>query len=219
MAIYNVRKQFEHHGFISEKASAVMRMFGLTADRLSETAVEHKCELEIQTGQIVYITGPSGAGKSVLLRELEKSVPQDQRINLAQIKLAHDKSLVDCFEGGFLDSLKLLSAAGLNDVFSVLNSPANLSEGQRYRFQLAVALAQKKRFIFADEFCSNLDRITAAVIAYNIRKFADRNAVSFVLASSHADIMADLVPDVLVNKELSGPARVVYKTKRKKARV
>ena len=119
--------------------------------------------------------------------------------------------MVDCIDGDFIEALRLLSVAGLNDVFCVLNEPANLSDGQKWRFRLATALSSGKRFVFADEFCGNLDRITAAVIAYNVHKFARRNGVTFILAASHDDILADLQPDVLVVKELSGPAEVIYK--------
>jgi len=200
MPTYNVSKSFASRCTVTEKAASVMRMFGLTVERLSESAVTYKCRLEINDGDIVYITGPSGAGKSVLLRELEKAVPVLERINLDEIELPVEKTLVDCIEGDFLSALKLLSTAGLNDVFCVLNQPANLSDGQKYRFRLAAALASGKRFIFADEFCTSLDRITAAVIAYNIQWYAKRNKL-------------DLAPDVLVVKELSGPAEVVYKSR------
>ena len=110
-----------------------------------------------------------------------------------------------------IEAISLLSYAGLSDVFCMLNAPANLSEGQKYRFRLACALASGKKFIFADEFCSNLDRITAGVIAYNVRRFAKRNNVTFFLASSHEDILADLQPDVLVVKNFTGEAEVTYK--------
>jgi ABC-type ATPase with predicted acetyltransferase domain len=110
-----------------------------------------------------------------------------------------------------IESLQMLAYAGLSDVFCVLTAPANLSEGQKYRFRLACCLATGKKFIFADEFCSNLDRITAAVIAYNVRRFAKRNGVTFFLASSHEDILADLQPDVLIVKNFTGPAEVSYK--------
>jgi len=211
MAKYSVSKTFGWGGAISDKAAAVMRMFGLTADRLAETSVTHSCELEINDGDIVYITGPSGAGKSVLLGELEKAVPAKQKINLNAVELPDDKTLVDCIEGDFLTALKLLSTAGLNDVFCVLNQPVNLSDGQKYRFRLAMALAAGKNFIFADEFCSELDRITASVISYNIQRYAKRTGVTFILASSHEDTLADLMPDVIVVKELSGPVQVIYK--------
>ena len=213
MPRYSVSKTFAWQGTISKRAAAVMRMFGLTADRLTETSTTIDCRLEINDGDIVYITGPSGAGKSILLGELEKSVPASDKVNVNEVKLPDDKSVIDCIDGDFLQALKLLSITGLNDVFCVLNQPANLSDGQKYRFRLAMALASERKFIFADEFCSELDRITAAVISYNIRRHAKRTGVTFILASSHEDILLDLAPDVLVVKELSSPTQVTYKRK------
>ena len=214
MKEYSVSKTFPLQTIMSEKVCAVMRMFGVTAERLSENVTAHNCQVQINDGDIVYITGPSGTGKSVLLREFEKCVPASEKVNLGDIDLAGNKAVVDCIEGDFLTSLKVLSTAGLNDVFCVLNKPANLSDGQKYRFRLAVALACGKQFVFADEFCSNLDRITAAVISYNIHKFAKRKGVTFILAASHDDILADLSPDVLIVKELSGKTEIIYKDQR-----
>jgi len=211
MAGYSISKSFTREGQISERDGAVMRMFGLTVDRLAEAGCAIECKLEINDGDIVYITGPSGAGKSVLMRELEKAIPISDRVNLNRIVLPEDRSVIDCIDGDFAEGLKLLSIAGLNDAFCVLNQPRRLSEGQKYRFRLAVALGVGAKFIFADEFCSELDRITAAVISYNVRKYAKRRRVTFILASSHDDILMDLSPDVLVVQELSGRTKVVYK--------
>jgi hypothetical protein len=211
MAAYSISKCFHRQIKLTDKVVGVCRMFGLSADRISVQSVVGQCRLKINDGDIVYITGPSGAGKSVLLRELEKTIPSSKRINLARIKLPKEAALVDCIDADLLTSLRILSTAGLNDCFCILNQPANLSEGQKYRFRLAMALASKKKFVFADEFCSELDRITAAVIAYNIHKFAKRQGVTFVLASSHEDILLDLAPDVVVVKELSDKTEVIYK--------
>jgi len=190
-------------------------MFGLTADRLTERYRDHACRLEINAGDIVYITGASGTGKSVLLRELQECIPASDRINLAQIDLPSDKTLIDCVEGDLLSSLRFLSIAGLNDCFCILNQPSRLSEGQQYRFRLAMALATQKQFIFADEFCSSLDRITALVIAQRLREFAKRTGTTFILASSHKDIMLDLAPDVIVMRDFTSPTQVIYKRRRK----
>ena len=209
-------KQFDVNVPISDRVSTVMRMFGVSTDRLDEHRRMHKCTVEVEDGDIVYITGPSGAGKSVLLQELQNSVPVNDRISIDEIQLPADKAAIDCIGNslGTIEAMSLLGYAGLSDVFCVLTPPANLSEGQKYRFRLARALATGKKIIFADEFCSNLDRITAAVIAYNIRRFAKRNGVTFFLASSHEDILADLQPDVLVVKRFAGPAEITYKQKR-----
>jgi ABC-type ATPase with predicted acetyltransferase domain len=211
MPSYNISKSFGREGRISERSRAVMRMFGLTTDRLAEVGCAVNCQLEINEGDIVYITGPSGAGKSVLLRELEKAIPASERVNLNKITLPADRAVIDCIDGDFVDGLKTLSVAGLNDAFCVLNQPMNLSDGQKWRFRLAVALSSGAKYIFADEFCSELDRITAAVISYNIHKYAKRTGSTFILASSHDDVLLDLAPDVLVVKELSGATEVTYK--------
>jgi hypothetical protein len=216
MTRYSVSRSFQWTGTITDRVAAVCRMFGLTAERLAERRFVHACDLEIDAGQIVYITGPSGAGKSVLLRELENAIPSPHRVNLAEVDLPADRSLIDCVQGDLVTSLRLLSTAGLSDCFCVLNQPANLSAGEQYRFRLAMALAARRRFVFADEFCSGLDRITALVISSGLRKFAKPNGTTFILASSRDDLLLELAPDALVENQLSGPARVIYKRTRRR---
>ena len=216
MATYSISKTFKWRGAVTDKVTSVCRMFGLSLGNLTERRFTHTCRLEIKDGDIVYFTGPSGAGKSVLLTELQKAIPSGERINLAEISLPAGKTLIDCIEADVLASLRFLSVAGLNDCFCILNQPANLSTGQQYRFRLAMALATGKKFIFADEFCSELDSMTAAVISYRLHRFAKRTGTTFILASSRQDILIDLAPDVLVVKELSGPTEVIYKRKRRK---
>jgi len=214
MRKFSVAKQFDVNPQKSDRVTTVMRMFGVGIDRLKDQRTTHTCTVEVKDGDIVYITGPSGAGKSVLLREMQMAVADDEKIIIEQIALLADRPAIDCVGGsGTIDALSLLSYAGLSDVFCMLNAPANLSEGQKYRFRLACALASGKKFIFADEFCSNLDRITAGVIAYNVRRFAKHNGVTFFLASAHEDILADLQPDVLVVKSFAGEAEVTYKVR------
>ena len=216
MATYSISKTFKWRGTVTDKVASVCRMFGLTTERLTGQSFTHSCRLEIDAGDIVYLTGPSGAGKSVLLVELQKAVPTGERINLAEILLPADRTLIDCIDAELLASLRFLSLAGLNDCFCILNQPVNLSAGQQYRFRLAMALAAGKKFVFADEFCSELDSVTAAVISYRLHRFAKRTGTTFILASSREDILLDLTPDVLIVKQLSGPAEVIYKQTRRK---
>jgi ABC-type ATPase with predicted acetyltransferase domain len=197
-------------------------MFGLTTDRLAEECFTRCCKVDISAGDIIYITGPSGSGKSVLLAELEKCIPPVDRINLADIELPSDKTLVDCFDApagnkqGLLMSLRLLSVAGLNDCFTVLNQPCHLSTGQQYRFRVAMALAAGRKFVFADEFCSGLDSVSALVLAHGLHRFAKQSGTTFILASSRSDIILDLAPDALVETEQCGPTEVIYKHTRRR---
>jgi ABC-type ATPase with predicted acetyltransferase domain len=223
MATYSISKSFPWKGKITERVTTVCKMFGLTIKRLTEHNPVYRCRLEIEPGDIVYITGASGAGKSVLLSELQKQFRAEESINLADIELPDDKTVIDCLyrdellsaDVTTLTGLQILSTAGLSDCFCILNQPSNLSDGEKYRFRLAMAMAAGKKFIFADEFCSELDRITAASVSHKIRKFADKTGTGFILASSHCDTLLDLAPDVLVRRYLSGKMDIVYKKSRR----
>ena len=215
MATFNISRRITWQGTMTDRVVTVCQMFGLTADRLTHRQRDHACRLEVNAGDIVYITGPSGTGKTVLLRELEKCIPASDRINLTQIDLPSDKTLIDCVDGDLLLSLRFLSIAGLNDCFCILNQPSRLSAGEQYRFRLAMALAAQKKFIFADEFCSELDRITALVISQRLREFARRTDTTFILASSHQDTLLGLAPDVLIVRDFSSPPEVIYKRTRR----
>ncbi len=210
----SANRKFDWDLPVTDKVADVLRAFGITVQRLKSNRLTHNCQLKLSNGDICYITGPSGSGKSVLLREFYNTFNTDQKINIDDIRLPDDKTCVDCINAGFLETLRNLSNAGLTDVFCVLNSPANLSEGQKYRYRIAKALAGEAQFIFADEFCSSLDRVTAAVISYNLRKFATKTGKILILASSHDDLLADLLPEVIVIKHLAGDAEVIYKNQR-----
>ena len=215
MATYRISKSFEWKGTVSERVASVCRMFGLTLNRLTARCFTYSCRLKINAGDIVCLAGPSGAGKSVLLAELEKIVPERERINLADITLPDDRTLIDCVTGDVIEGLRFLSIAGLNDCFCILNQPARLSAGQQYRFKLAMALASGRKFVFADEFCSGLDDVTAAVTSYRLRKFAKRTGTTFILAVGRDDILTDLAVDVLIVTRLSGGTEVIYRQERR----
>ncbi len=215
MQTYSVEKRFRRDPKITSKVASVMKMFGLDLERLRSNPLCHKCRINIKAGDICYITGASGAGKTVLLTELYNLAEPADRLMLSDIELAGGKTVIDCIEGDFFEALRVLSKAGLSDVFSVLNEPTKLSEGEKYRYRLGRALASSKGMIFADEFCSGLDRLTAAVISHNISKIAKQNGRTFVLASSHDDLLCDLQPDVVVIKHLSGKTEVIYRDRRR----
>lgn len=98
------------------------------------------CSLLPGPNQITFLTGPSGAGKSSMLRALQSVAPQTRWLDLNEIALP-DVPLVDCFDGAPLDqTLALLSQVGLAEAWSYLRTPAELSEGQRWRLKLALAM-------------------------------------------------------------------------------
>ncbi len=90
-----------------------------------------------------------------------------------------------------------------------MRTPAELSEGQRYRFRLASALANSgSPWITADEFTATLDRTLAKVVAFNVRKLVTRTGVGLLAATTHEDVADDLAPDVLVRCGADGEIAV-----------
>ena len=172
-------------------------------------------KIEIRAGQIILITGPSGAGKSTLLRELRAQNGDTRWIDLSRVRLP-DRPVVDCMtdrlppraddddESRIVAALDLLSRVGLGEVWTYLRRPFELSEGQRWRLRLALAIAAATRAagrptaLVADEFCALLDRITAAIVARALRKTVDSSGqpVCAVVATSHDDLVAALRPDL-----------------------
>jgi hypothetical protein len=116
--------------------------------------------------------------------------------------------LVDALNLPAAEAMNLLSTCGLGEAHLMLRTPAELSDGQRYRFRLALALSQSPQWVVADEFTATLDRTLAKVIAYNIRRLAARTGVGFLLATTHEDVTHDLAPDVHIRCRLDGEIQV-----------
>jgi len=201
--LYRINLSLTTHAEPTPHVVEVAAMFGIGVDRAQRLCLYRDLRLRIGPGDVVYITGQSGSGKSLLVAKLKQAMPD--HLDLADVSVPADRPVIDCFDG--LDvaaACKYLSLAGLAEAFVFIRKPAELSDGQRYRFRLARALAAHAGTIVIDEFCATLDRTTAKVVAYNVRKTADRYGVTFVVATTHTDLYDDLQPDVYVEK-LFGP--------------
>jgi len=211
----------------SARAADVARMFGII-DLLIDSpqpVAPFQNEVDLQSilplpGQILLLSGPSGAGKTSLLRALKRLVqPIVHWIDLAAIELPA-VPVVDCFANlPILSILRLLSRVGLAEAWTYLRQPAELSEGQRCRLKLAIAMEQatsapsrkfSRAIIAADEFAAILDRITAFVVSRCVRKLINADcksrgpaAASAILATSHDDLIVPLAPDIIVDCDFS----------------
>ncbi len=206
----------------SPRTAAVQDLFGIGAAP-RKIIIAENLTIETRPGQIILITGPSGSGKSSILRAITAQLKTGDTI---QISSASDSAeswnsvlyphisepLIDRVGAGLDEALRLLGICGLGEAFLYLRRSSELSDGQKYRFALAGALDASPKFLVADEFCSLLDRVSAKVVAYNLRKIASKTSTTFILATAHEDIAGDLQPEVLVRCSLGDAVKMELST-------
>jgi ABC-type ATPase with predicted acetyltransferase domain len=210
----------------------VADLFGLSTHEPPHVVAENLA-LDVRPHDVVAFTGPSGSGKSSLLREVGHRL---NAIDATALELPN-VPLVDALPGPVEHRLGLFAACGLSEARLLLRTPAELSDGQRYRFRIALAISKcgvrnsefgvqpgsrpstphsefrTSNFILLDEFTSPLDRTLAKVVAFNLRKLARRTGLGVLAATAHADVLDDLNPDVLVR--CPGDGRPVIAARRK----
>lgn len=171
----------------------VADLFGLPEQEPPHTVADG-VTLDVRPGDLVLFTGPSGSGKSSLLRSVAAQLGATDAFSLP----LPECPLIDALPGSVDDRLATLAGVGLSEARLLLRTPAELSEGQRYRFRLAFALASGSPWVVADEFTATLDRTLAKVVAFNLRKLVSRTGVGVLAATTHEDVTDDLNPDLLV---------------------
>lgn len=206
---FTVNCQYETRVQRSDRVLEIAEAFGLGLDD-KHFVVFDNTEIEIEKGDVVYITGQSGSGKSTLLRLLKEQI-ESTELKVADIDKVPllDKPLIDQIGSNTNEALNLLSIAGLNDAYLFVRKPTELSDGQRYRFRLAKLIESGANVWVADEFLAVLDRTTAKVIAFNLQKVARKMGAILMVATTHHDMVQDLAPNLFIEKKYREKIQVV----------
>lgn len=193
----------------SPRTLRALAVFGLPARRppthtLAARNLALRAEIALHAAPCVLLAGPSGAGKSTALDLLARAHRErgTRTIRVRPEALRREqRTAPELIHRGIGFTLELLARCGLSDA-TLLDTPARkLSEGQRWRLALAVALAQTARasspsaraaptLIIADELCAGLDELTALGVLAGAASLCARTPRLQLLAASARDDIA-----------------------------
>jgi len=142
------------------------------------------------------VVGPSGSGKSTLAREMFGG--QLHR----GFKWSKDKAIIDDFpDCGIKEITAILNSVGFSSPPSWLKPFAVLSNGEKFRAELARAMMEykDKDFFVIDEFTSVVDRTVAQIGSFAVSKAIRRNKQKMIALSCHYDIAEWLEPDWILD--------------------
>lgn len=197
---FTIDRKFTSSVERSPRVLEIAEGFGLGLAN-KEFVVYDNLEINVDQGDVVYITGQSGSGKSLLLKDLSTQMT-NQGIRVADLNSIElpDYPVIEILGKSTTAAAQLLAQAGISDAWIYIRKPSELSDGQRYRLKLAKLLESDADVWIADEFGAVLDRVTAKVIAFNCQKVARANGKTLMVATTHTDLKDELAPNLTVTK-------------------
>jgi len=153
--------------------------------------------VESRDWDVGLICGPSGSGKSTIAREMFE--------DLVDVPLVwRGASVIDDFSDGstMTEIAKVCQAVGFNTVPAWLRPFRVLSNGERFRVELARRLLESEGLVVIDEFTSVVDRQVAQIGSHAVQKYIRRKSgTQFVGVSCHEDIVDWLRPDWIIRAD------------------
>lgn len=197
---------------------------------LSGSKVLNSVTLDIEPGQIVGVIGPNGSGKSTLLGTMAGIVPVTsgqvgypilRRMYLKKDAISDQIQLVEQYPNGWPGTVEnyLRMYASLHGISQQVNwSPdsyaihrlgllreaqktyRDLSQGYRYRVQLAKVFISYPKLLLLDEPFAALDSATRNVFARYIRDLADSPGwqITVVITAQDSSDIGPLADRILV---------------------
>ena len=160
--------------------------------------VKSRCEWHVDLPieddwQIGLIVGPSGSGKTQIARRVWPDALD------APLEWRNDRAVIDCFDSDLsMESISAVcSAVGFNTIPSWRRPFHVLSNGERFRVELARRMIEGDDLTVIDEFTSVVDRQVAHIASHAVQKYIRRTKKQFVAVSCHYDIIDWLQPDWL----------------------
>ena len=173
----------------SIRARQVEALFDVPAQERATLRWEGDVALD-RPWNVGLIVGPSGAGKTTVARALF-----DGHFH-PDLSWGAPSVIEDVAPGlPIADVTAAFSSVGFNTVPAWLRPFSVLSNGEKFRVEVARRLLELPSPVVVDEFTSVVDRQVAQVGSHAVQKFVRARGSQFVAVSCHSDIIDWLQPD------------------------
>jgi len=145
-------------------------------------------EMDAAPWNVGLVVGPSGSGKTTVMRHLWGE-PRELEWSGAGVvdDFAQDLKVADI--------AAVCQAVGFNTIPAWMRPYAVLSNGEKFRVELARRLLEDGAPVVVDEFTSVVDRQVAQIGSHAVQKYVRRNNKRFVAVGCHYDVIDWLQPD------------------------
>lgn len=164
-------------------------MFSVPAEQKLTVILDINIPIEERQWQIGLIVGPSGSGKSLTMKHTF-GMPTTYRWD--------SRSVIDDFDTKYSmeEISRVCQSVGFNTIPAWLRPYSVLSNGEKFRVEIARRLLTSDNPILIDEFTSVVDRQIAQIASFAVAKFIrSQSEKQLVAASCHYDIIDWLQPD------------------------
>lgn len=159
---------------------------------------EYDINIPIEEKQynIGLIVGSSGSGKTTIAKEVFKDYYYFNGFDWD-----NNKTIIDNFNEKYTPKqiVEILSKVGFNSPTDWLKPYNILSNGQKFRVDLARVILENNKPVLFDEFSSVIDRQVAKIGCSAIERFIRKENKKFIAISCHYDIIDWLQPDWILD--------------------
>lgn len=172
----------------SIRARQVSAAFDVPPQEKARLSWKADLPIEANDWNVGLVVGPSGAGKSTIMRSVWGDMPE---LSWGAA------SVVDDFAKGLKieEITGACSAVGFNTIPAWMRPYHVLSNGERFRVDLARRLLELPDPIVVDEFTSVVDRQVAKIGSHAVQKRVRALGRKFVAVTCHYDVIDWLQPD------------------------
>ena len=173
---------------LSTRARQVCGMFDCPPEEKQRLEWKAEFPIEDRDWSVGLIVGPSGSGKTTIARHLWPN-------EISKSFEWTDRSVIDDLPGDIETTSRCLNSVGFSTVPAWLRPYHVLSNGEKFRVDIARRILEDDETIVVDEFTSVVDRRVAKIASHAVQKSIRRGKKKFVAVSCHEDVIDWLQPD------------------------